>query len=115
MKISLPSGASVTLKDPKTLKVKHRKAIITASEAYEGQLSRAYALGDALIACMVEEWSFDLLIPSVQIQSLDELTPEDYDTLQEACKDVQKYLFPSLSKNDENDNDPKATTANSNA
>lgn len=114
MAITLPSGATVTLKDPATLKVKDRKRIIKASEAFEGEMSRALALGDAVIACMVEDWSFNLIIPSVKIDSLDELTPEDYDSLQEACKDVQKFLFPSLAKNDENDKDPKAITENSN-
>ena len=113
MELTLPSGATVTLKDPKTLKVKDRKRIIRSSEEFEGEMSRALALGDAIIACMIEDWSFKLIIPSVKIESLDELDPADYDTIQEACKDIQKYLFPSLTKTEENDKDPKATTANS--
>ena len=112
--ITLPSGATVTLKDPSELRVKDRKRIIKSSESSEGDMSRALALGDAVIATMVKDWSFDLIIPSVKVDSLDELIPSDYDALQEACQDAQKFLFPSLAKTDENDADPKATTANSN-
>lgn len=113
MEIKLPSGATAKLRDPKTLKVKDRKNIIRSSEKYEGEMSRALALGDAIIACMVEEWSFDLIPPSVKVESLDELEPADYDTLQDAVKDIQQYLFPTLTKTDEAEKNPKATTANS--
>jgi hypothetical protein len=40
---------------------------------------------------------------------------KDYDALVEETKDAQKYLFPNLSETDENEADPKAPTANSNA
>jgi hypothetical protein len=112
--ITLPSGETVTLKDPSELRVKDRKRIIKSSDGDEGQMSKALALGDAVIATMVKDWSFKLIIPSVKIESLDELTPADYDALQEACQEAQQFLFPSLGKTDENEADPKATTANSN-
>ena len=111
--ITLPSGATVTLKDPSELRVKDRKRIIKSSDGDEGQMSKALALGDAVIATMVKDWSFDLIIPSVKVESLDELTPADYDALQEACQDAQQFLFPSLGKTDANEADPTATTANS--
>jgi hypothetical protein len=112
--VKLPSGATVKLKDPSTLRVKDRKRVIRASESTEGELSKALALGDALIAMLIEEWSFDLIPPSIKIESLDELTMADYDALVEHTKDAQKYLFPSLGDSAENDKDPKAITANSN-
>ena len=111
-KVTLPSGATATLKDPSTLRVKDRKTVIRASEKGEGELSKALALGDALIAMLIEEWSFNLMIPSIKIETLDELTMADYDALVEESKDAQKYLFPSLSDSDEARKDPKADTVN---
>jgi hypothetical protein len=113
--VKLPSGASVTLKDPSLLRVKDRKRVMKASDAAEGDLSRALQLGDALIAMLVEEWSYDLIIPSVKIDSLDELEIADYDALVEATKEAQDALFPTLVKNDKNEANPKADTTNSNA
>lgn len=113
-KITLPSGASVTLKDPKKLRVKDRKAILKSSEVEGGELTRAMALGDALIAIMIEEWSFDLPIPAIKIDSLGELEMHDYDVLVDATKEAQNYLFPSLAETTENETDPKAITENSN-
>jgi hypothetical protein len=114
-KITLPSGATVTLKDPQNLRVKDRKRVLKSAETEGGDLSRALALGDALIAMLVEDWSFDLLIPAVKIDNLDELEMKDYDALVEETKDAQKYLFPNLADTDDNEADPKALTADSNA
>ena len=114
-KIKLPSGATVTLKDPKGFKVKDRKKVMTiADETKGGDLTKAMALADALIALLVEEWSFDLIPPSVKLDSLGELDMIDYDYLVEQTKDAQKYLFPNLAETPETEADPKARTANSN-
>lgn len=113
-KVTLPSGATVTLKDPKMLRVKDRKAVLKSSEVEGGDLTRAMALGDALVAMMIEDWSFDLVIPSVKIDTLGELEMRDYDALVDATKEAQSYLFPSLADTQENENDPKAITENSN-
>lgn len=114
-KVTLPSGASATLKDPKNLKVKDRKRVMRSAETEGGDLSRAMALSDALIAMLVEEWSFDLVIPAVKIDVLEELDMKDYDYLIEQTKEAQKVLFPSLAETPENEADPKAISANSNA
>lgn len=113
-KVTLPSGASATLKDPKNLKVKDRKRVMRSAETEGGDLSRAMALSDALIAMLVEEWSFDLVIPAVKLDVLEELDMKDYDYLIEQTKEAQKVLFPSLAETPENEADPKAITANSN-
>lgn len=112
--VKLPSGATVTLKDPSTLRVKDRKKVIKASDSTEGELSRALVLGDALIAMLVESWSFDLVPPSIKLESLDELEIPDYDALVEATKEAQTALFPTVAKTIENEKDPKADTASSN-
>jgi hypothetical protein len=111
-KITLPSGASVTLKDPSLLRIKDRKRVLKSAESEGGDLSRAMALGDALIAMLIEDWSLDLIIPAVKIDSLDELTMADYDALVEETKDAQKYLFPNVT-DDSADADPKVITENS--
>lgn len=114
-KITLPSGATVTLKDPALLRVKDRKRVLKTADVEGGDLTRALALGDALIAMLIEDWSLDLLIPSIKIDNLDELEMKDYDALVDATKDAQKFLFPSLGETIENESDPKAPTDNSNA
>lgn len=114
-KVTLPSGATVTLKDPSLLRVKDRKRVLKSGESEGGELSRALAIGDALIAMLVEDWSFDLIIPSVKIDSLDELTMADYDSLVDNTKDAQSFLFPTLASTEANENDPKVITENSNA
>ena len=111
--VTLPSGATVTLKDPSLLLVKDRKRVLLSAEGEGGDLSRALALGDAIIAMLVTEWSFDLVIPSVRIDSLGELTMADYDALVEHTKDAQNALFPSLTSSKENEADPKAITEDS--
>ena len=112
-KLTLPSGATVTLRDPKTLLVKDRKALMRATDGVEGDGAKTIALGDALLAMMIEDWSFDYIIPSIKKESLDNLTPEDYDFLSESIEDIHLYLFPKLAKTEESDKDPKADTANS--
>jgi hypothetical protein len=112
--VTLPSGATVKIKDPTLLRVKDRKRVMrTADETSGGDLSKALALSDALIAMLVEDWSFDLIIPAIKIETLDELTMADYDALVEVSKDAQKYLFPNLAETPETEADPKAPTADS--
>ena len=112
-KITLPSGATATLKDNSLLKVKDRKALMKSTDIEGGDTTRSMAMQDALIAMVVTEWSYDLPIPSVSIDSLGELTPADFDALIEATKDAQKSLFPSIADTVENEADPKAPTGDS--
>lgn len=113
--IQLPSGATVTLVDPATLRVKDRNKIMLAADKAEGELAKGVALNEALLSVVIEDWSFDLLIPSVKADSLGELTPADYDRLVEVAADYTKTLFPSLNKTEETEADPKAPTDKSNA
>jgi len=113
--IKLPSGATAVFRDPSELKIKDRKKIIKASESETGEMSKATALGEAIVAIMVEEWSFDLIIPSVVPESLGELKPEDYDTLVAATQEVTPYLFPKLADTPENAKDADSPLDSSNA
>ena len=110
--ITLPSGATVVLRDASTLKVKDRKRVFAAADGQEGIL-QALSLGDGIIACMVESWTLDLLPPNVRIESIDEMSMADYDFLLAEAQEAQSVLFPSLAKTPETEADPKADTANS--
>lgn len=107
--VNLPSGATVTLRDPKTLKQKDRARIFKAGSNGDG-----LDIMDTLISILIEEWSFDLLLPSIKIEMLGELDIPDYDVLSKEAEAAQAVLFPTLSEPVGNV-DPKATTLNSNA
>lgn len=110
--ITLPSGNTVKLRDPKTLLIKDRNKVLATANEQEG-LMQSVALQNGLIAVMVSEWSYDLIPPSVRLNSLDELSPLDYDAIAKECLVAQDYLFPSITDGDIDN--PKANTANSNA
>lgn len=114
-KITLPSGATATLKDYTSLRIKDRKAVLKATDVEGGELTKSMALQDALIAMLVEDWSYEFPVPSVDINSLGELFPADFDALIDETKDAQKSLFPNLTDTPENEADPKAPIADSNA
>ena len=110
--ITLPSGATVKLRDPATLLMKDRNKVLSVANEQEGMM-QAVALQNGLIAVMVVEWSFDLIPPSIKLNSLDELTPLDYTALSEEAIKAQDYLFPNITEG--NQDDPKVITANFNA
>jgi hypothetical protein len=112
-KITLPSGATATLKDPSLLRVKDRKKVLKSTDVEGGELTKALALQAALVAMLIEDWSFDFAIPNINLDSLDELEMRDYDALIEETSEAQKYLFPSITDTPANEADPKAITADS--
>ncbi len=112
-KITLPSGATATLKDPSLLRVKDRKKVLKSTDVEGGELTKALALQAALIAMLIEDWSFEFVIPNINLDSLDELEMRDYDALIEETSEAQKYLFPTIADTPENDANPKAITADS--
>jgi len=100
-KINLPSGATVTIKDAAELKVKDRNRIMRAGDN-ESQAEKGIAIGNALLATIIEDWSYDLLIPSVKEDSIEELPIKDYVTLMKETESLTKDLFPDLNDTDEN-------------
>ena len=114
-KITLPSGATVTIKDPSGLRVRDRNRVIKAGDGLTGEIAKGLAFTEALIATIIEDWSFDLIIPSIKPETLEELEIADYDALVKASEDVSSILFPTLAKSEKNEANPKATTESSNA
>ena len=112
--IALPSGATVDIKDPLTIKQGDRRkvyAVINVDSASD--FKAGMQVVDAVMAVMIEGWSFDLLPPSVQIESLDELSIPDYDALQDEATRFMENLFPALGKTVETEADPKVLTVSS--
>jgi hypothetical protein len=100
-KITLPSGATVSIKDAAELKVKDRNRIMRAGDS-ESPSEKGIAIGNALLATIIEDWSYDLLIPSVKEDSIEELPIKDYVALMKETESLTKDLFPDLSDTDEN-------------
>lgn len=106
MKIDLPSGGWVLLRDPMTVKARDRKRVLLALDGVDGRFARQFTEADTVLALAVAEWSFtDLPLPSEQPDSLDELSIADYDALCVAAKPFEQALFPDFS--DEATSDPK--------
>jgi hypothetical protein len=110
--ITLPSGATVKIRDAESLLIKDRNKVLSLANDEQGVM-QTIALQDGLMAVMVIEWSFDLIPPSVRLASLGELKPSDYDALADAVVHAQDYLFPTIAPTEENEANPKASTANS--
>ena len=111
-KVALPSGGWATFKDATTLRVKDRKKILKNASNEEG-LMQALTIVDGLIACLVEEWSFEMLIPALKIANLEELTMADYDVLAEEAGKAQAVLFPALAKTEQSEKDVDSPFDNS--
>lgn len=104
--VTLPmSKATVTLREPSTLRVKDRKRVVAAANDQTGTM-QALSVTDGLIAALVVEWSLDLIIPSVRLESLDEMEIADYDYLAEFAKDAIAVLFPQTERTLETANNP---------
>lgn len=111
--ITLPSGNTVTLRDPKTLKHKDRRKVLEQGGKHDNQVMASLSMIDGIIAILVESWSLDLIIPSVHIDSLGELSMPDYDALAEEANKVQEILFPAVSRTTESERDENSPFAKS--
>ena len=112
--ITLPSGATVVLRDPATLRYKDRKSIFRNVKDGDSQLMSSFAMVEGILASLVEEWSFDLLPPGIKLDSLGELEMADMDMLTVKATEAMKVLFPSVGKTDESEADPESPTDASN-
>ena len=110
-KITLPSGATVTLKEAAELKVKDRNRIMVAGDE-DTQAKKGIAIGNALLAAIIEDWSLDLMIPSVKVESIEELSIPDYTMLMKETENLTKELFPDLNDTDENKLNPDSPLEN---
>jgi hypothetical protein len=112
-KITLPSGATVTIKDASELKVRDRNRIMVAGDG-ESPAAKGIALGNAMLAAVIEDWSYDLLIPSVKLETIGDLSIPDYVALTKLSDEFVKAIFPELNDTDKNRLDPDSPLENSN-
>ena len=112
--ITVPSGNTVTLRDPSELRVKDRTKVLAAAQGQEGLLQTMSML-DGLMAVLISAWSFDLIIPSVVLSSLGELTMADYDAIAAEVSKAQESLFPTLAQTPESEANPDSPFDGSNA
>ena len=113
-KITLISGATVTIKDAADLKVKDRNRIMRAGDK-DTSAEKGIAIGNALLSTIIVEWSYDLMVPSVKEDSIEELPIKDYVELMKQTEDLIKDLFPDLADTDKNKLNPDSPLDNSNA
>lgn len=100
--ITLPSGASVVIRDPKTLKAKDRKRVYQLANEDTG-IVQAVTMLEAIISVIVESWTLELILPSIRFQSIGELSLNDYDRLVEEATEAQKVLFGNYNSDEEVD------------
>jgi hypothetical protein len=104
--LKLPSGAEVTLKDPKDLRQKDREKMWSLIPMGENEIVAAGAMTSALMAVLIKSWTFELIIPSVSFSSLGELTMEDYDALAREVRKNQGIIFPDFTTGEDNPDSP---------
>ena len=95
---TLPSGATVTLRDPKSIRQKDRKKLYEVSNDQTGLL-QSISMTEGVIAILVESWTLaNLSLPNFDISVLGELEIPDYDALSEKASELVPVLFPQTSK-----------------
>ncbi|MFF7411666.1 hypothetical protein [Streptomyces lydicus] len=100
---TLPSGAWVQFRDPKTLRRGDKKrAVASVTGDGDRPLAMAYEMTDGILAILIIDWSYDLPLPSASLESLDLLPLEDDEELMKITEPVRKLLWPEAS-------DPKDT------
>ena len=104
-----PSGKKVTLKEAADFTHGDRKQLMAIDDSLS-RVAQGFALMDNLLCIAILDWDYDLLIPSVKRESLDSLSPEEFDAIADACKPLMDALNPKTTKSDEADADPKAPT-----
>lgn len=97
---ALPSGGWVEIRDPAELKAKDRKRVMRGmSDPEEGHMM-AYAVDmtDGILAMMIVAWELpylpEAILPSQQLDILDELELADEQLLQGLVEPVAKMLRP---------------------
>lgn len=105
--LSLPTGRSVTFRDPADLTEGQRRRWKQAGVESKLLFDRVAAGGDPgnaartavssdyiLVAMFVREWSYDLPLPKVgDVRSIDDVVGRDLDAIIWACKDLMPEAF----------------------
>ena len=100
-RITLPSGAWIDLRDIDSFRRRDTDRILTRTEEINGpnpsEIAHSLAVRQATTEAIIEGWSFDCPIPSVDPAGLDDLTLPDSRLLDEQLGVYTKALFPDFS------------------
>ena len=110
-RVETPSGGWAEFRDASTLKQKDRKAVLLATDdAGDGMVAKGLAAVDGLLAMLITNWSYEMPLPAVKVESLDQLSIPDYDALSNAADEARKQLMPEAGKPDEPDSPPQPSS-----
>lgn len=121
-RLTLPSGAFAEMQDPGTLKAKHRKQMMRAIKDGDRLGGTLVDAVDGIIAILVVEWDVcdpetgeELPLPSVSLDSLEELADDDYEALCAApeVKSLTQRIFKArtgIADNPDGYDDPTSPT-----
>jgi hypothetical protein len=114
--LKLPSGNTVTVKEAQDYTLKDRKFVLRDLNQNDlDNISDMMEVLERVIIVSIEEWSFDLIPPSIKPESLDTLKLDDMDVLNRFAKDSLTTLMPNLMDKTEGEPDPKVITPSSDA
>ena len=112
MRVDLPDGQWAELRDPLKVPERRRRAYLAAvadcaaaGEITGAKMQLADLMGDLLIMCLVEAWSFG----DVTVEQIAEFDTGTFDALFRACRPLERQLQPDYGA----DIDPKALTGGS--
>jgi len=132
MRHALPSGGWVELRDPATLRARDQKNLLKSMNfEQDNKVATGLDMTDGLIALLVTKWEIpyarDLVttdtdelvpqgfvLPSVDIDVIDDLSLPDYGELTKLAREVQQVMFPKAPDPSDYD-DPSSPTGPANA
>jgi hypothetical protein len=121
-RLKLPSGAYAEMRDPNILKAKHRKQMMRAIKDGDRLGGTLVDSIDGIIAILVVDWDVSdpetgepLPLPSVSLDSLDELADDDYEALcaDPSVKTLTQRIFKArtgIADNPDGHDDPASPT-----
>lgn len=92
-RIDLPSGGWADLRDPLDIKKHERKRIMLMLDDVEGAMAQVDRSQDLTLAAAVSAWSFELPLPSLELDSCDMIPLADYDAILAAAAPIGDVLF----------------------
>ena len=92
-RITLPSGNWIALRDWRDLRRGDKKRAIKSVEDPENALGSTYDVLDGLLVLLVENWSYELPLPSVDPTAVERLPLKDDNALIEAIAPAARALF----------------------